>query len=66
MAARGLILALSGLLRAAGSVLAFAAWQVEMIDRLGGGRIRYGRLWQGLPMTIGFFMMLGGAWLCAL
>lgn len=66
MAAREATLALSGILRAWGAALAFVSWQIEMIDTLGGGRIRFGRLWQGLPMMIGFFMMLGGAWLSAL
>ncbi len=65
MAAQGTVLAASALLRAAGVTLAFIAWQVEMIDALGGERLAYGRLFSGLPMMLGFFMMLLGAWLCA-
>ena len=58
--------AIGGVLRAAGVTLAFLSWQVEMIDALGGNRLRFGRLWHSLLSTIGFFMMLLGAWLCAL
>lgn len=60
------LIAVGGVLRALGVTLAFIAWQVEMIDTLGGGRLRFGRLWHDLFSTIGFFMMLLGAWLCAL
>ena len=64
--ARELPRAAGGLLRAVGVTLAFLAWQVEMIASLGGNRLRFGRLWHGILSTIGFFMMLCGAWLCAL
>lgn len=65
MIAQPLPMAAGGLARAVGAALAFLSWQVEMLDSL-GGRLPFARLWQGMTMTIGFFMMLGGAWLCAL
>lgn len=65
MIAQTPIIAAGGVLRAAGAVLAFLSWQAEMLDSL-GGRLPFARLWQGMTMTTGFFMMLGGAWLCAL
>lgn len=65
MSAQPIPLAAGGLLRAIGAAMAFLSWQVEMLDSL-GGRLPFARLWQGMTMTIGFFMMLGGAWLCAL
>lgn len=64
--ARELPLAAGGMVRAVGVTMAFLAWQVDMIASLGGNRLRFGRLWHGLLSTIGFFMMLLGAWLCAL
>lgn len=65
MAARETMLALSGLLRAAGVALAFASWEIGTIGELSGGRLRYYRLWQSAAMMIGFFMMLLGALMCA-
>lgn len=65
-AAKALNVAAGGILRAAGICLAFLCEQVNMISALGGNRLRFGRLWGGTMMAIGFFMMLGGAWLCAL
>lgn len=64
--AREPMLAIGGMLRAVGVALAFFAFQVEMIATLGGNRLRFGKLWHGILSTIGFFMMLCGAWLCAL
>ncbi len=64
--ARSPMLAIGGAARAIGVTLAFLAWQVEMIATLGGNCLRFGKLWHGILTTIGFFMMLLGAWLCAL
>lgn len=65
-AAQETMAAAGGVVRAIGVTLAFLAWQVEMIASLGGNRLRFGQLWHGILSTIGFFMMLCGAWLCAL
>jgi len=63
--ARGAIIAAGGILRAAGMLLAFLSQQAEMIDSIGGG-LSYPHLTKGITMMTGFFMMLCGAWLCAL
>ena len=63
--ARETMLALSGILRAMGVLLAFLSWEIGTNGELSGGRLNYFRLWQNLTMMIGFFMMLLGAWLSA-
>ena len=63
--ARGVVIALSGILRATGVSLSFLSWEIGTNGELSGGRLRYFRVWQNLTMMIGFFMMLLGAWLSA-
>ena len=59
-------LAIGGLLRALGVGLAFFSEEYDMTTQLGGIQLRYARLWRGLMETIGFFLMLTGAWVSAL
>ena len=53
----------AGMIGAIGALLAFAADRIATITELGGIRLLYTPLWQGLCMEAGFFMMVLGAWL---
>lgn len=52
----------AGVIGACGALLAFAADRIATITELGGIRLRYTPLWNGLFLEAGFFMMVLGAW----
>ena len=55
-------LPLSGLLSALGAILAFLGDELITIHNLGGIRLKYHSIWVCLLLSVGFSLMLCGAW----
>ena len=55
-------LPLSGLMSALGAILAFLSDELIMLHNLGGIRLKYHSIWVCLLLSVGFVLMLLGAW----
>jgi len=63
MLARPMPMPLAGALGAAGAMLAFCGDRLITLRELGGIRLRYGPVWSGLFMGLGFLTMILGTWM---
>ena len=55
-------LPLSGVMSALGAILAFLGDELIMLHNLGGIRLKYHSIWVCLLLSVGFVLMLCGAW----